>query len=177
MEALNLKVGDIFLATKPGRYWQFAKDVIVDPVSPEPIYTKAPVGYRMIITAVNDNGFSYRSQIRRAPHDDWEDLAEKTVAGFTLLQQEIAAGWLALEITRDFGLSRAPCNYCMYQGFLAHAKNIGEEVTLLANRTYELGGFDVYIHLAEVRLTELSEVERKQYWVAWFMGLSDHCVC
>jgi hypothetical protein len=65
-----------------------------------------------------------------------------------------------------------PCNYCTLKSIKRRAEEGGMTVTLLNG--------DVYVHPATVAIKELSsgeDGEREQYWRAWFMKLTDHCVC
>jgi hypothetical protein len=69
-----------------------------------------------------------------------------------------------------------PCNYCSLNSIRRRAKESGLKVTLRHNR----GGLDVYTHPPEIEIKEkVSDRtdEPNEYWRAWFMVLTDHCVC
>jgi len=67
-----------------------------------------------------------------------------------------------------------PCNYCNLQNYEWRAKKNNEKLTLLSGWR---GGKDVYIHPKEIDIEKLSEDNRKEYFVAWLMEISKHCVC
>jgi len=72
-----------------------------------------------------------------------------------------------------------PCNYCSLQGIKARAKMNGCKV-YLRNSTGSLGGIDVFVvplgKKLDTRVDERGESIGGQ-WKAWFMELTDHCVC
>ena len=71
------------------------------------------------------------------------------------------------------------CNYCRLQETRARAKAKRMEVTLLDDLGV-MGGLNVYVHPATVKIRELSggeDGERKQFSVGWFMELTDYCCC
>jgi hypothetical protein len=70
-----------------------------------------------------------------------------------------------------------PCNYCSLNRIKRRANEKGLQVTLLSSR----GGFDVYVHPADVTVNRETvgdeEGKPSSYWGAWLMALTDHCVC
>ena len=70
-----------------------------------------------------------------------------------------------------------PCNYCDLKRYKAEAKKQHKVITVREDLTSLLSGFDVYRHPKKVKIVALPPEERKQYHIAWFMALTDHCVC
>lgn len=69
-----------------------------------------------------------------------------------------------------------PCNYCTLASIRQRAKARDMVVTLLPER----GGFDVFMHPPEIHPSMTFGVAvdaPPEYWRAWFMALTDHCVC
>jgi len=58
-----------------------------------------------------------------------------------------------------------PCNYCSLQRYKERAKERGNKIVLEANKKH--GGVDVF---------EMSP-SGDRHFLAWFMGLGDHCEC
>jgi len=72
-----------------------------------------------------------------------------------------------------------PCNYCSFKRIKRRAKQDNNTVTL---RYGFMGGKDCFVHPPDVVITpEIAKDENhplhKQYFVAWFMELPDHCCC
>lgn len=63
------------------------------------------------------------------------------------------------------------CNYCSLQEIQRRAKREGKFVTRRADTKYALGGFNVYVYPRGV------PIDHDKHFVAWFMELTDHCVC
>ena len=61
------------------------------------------------------------------------------------------------------------CNYCTLQNIRARARKNGLQVTI--------EGSNCYVHPRWVKLDRLNKDEKEPYFVAWFMELTDHCVC
>lgn len=71
-----------------------------------------------------------------------------------------------------------PCNYCSMAGIRERARHKKLKVSVqVATQCGELGGVDVFVHPAWVKLPKLNDKEREVYFVAWFMALPDHCCC
>lgn len=66
-----------------------------------------------------------------------------------------------------------PCNFCTLQALRKRARAKGKRLTLFPGTT--AGGVDVLIHPGVTR-AELKR-NRDLYFAAWFMELTDHCVC
>jgi hypothetical protein len=67
-----------------------------------------------------------------------------------------------------------PCNYCSLRNIRRRAERKGLNVTL----RHEGSGTTVYIHPSDVTEFPLREDgEPDEYFAAWFMALTDHCVC
>lgn len=67
-----------------------------------------------------------------------------------------------------------PCNYCTLRNFEKLAKMTDQVVTLAPGEKKTAGlpdGIDVLMHKAD------EAPDREKHWVAWFMKLTDHCVC
>jgi len=62
------------------------------------------------------------------------------------------------------------CNFCTLQHLKIVANNANAEIVLAPNSQPGLGpdGIDVFIKYPS---------DAKPTWVAWFMKLTDHCVC
>ncbi len=63
-----------------------------------------------------------------------------------------------------------PCNYCNLRSIKRRAEANNQQVTLL-------NGQDVYVHPKAVDIKSLPHDQREQYWRAWLMAITDHCVC
>jgi hypothetical protein len=61
-----------------------------------------------------------------------------------------------------------PCNYCSLERIKARAKKEGRVIVTVI-------GQNVYVHPPEIKRKDLGP--DGPYWVAWFMSLTDHCVC
>lgn len=68
------------------------------------------------------------------------------------------------------------CNYCSNKELIETAKKQHMELTYIKNRGV-LKGIDVYIHPSYVNVRALSTVDRKQYFVEWYMELGKSCEC
>ncbi len=73
------------------------------------------------------------------------------------------------------------CNYCTLRDIKRQAAHEKKHVHLKHDTGRELDGIDVYVtpvsvDLPEGHITRVSEFHQ-EYWVSWFMGLTDHCVC
>lgn len=67
-----------------------------------------------------------------------------------------------------------PCNHCSLNGIKWRAKQKGLKVTVRS----EDGGTMVYVHPPEVtEFPRRPDGEPSKYFVAWLMGVTDHCVC
>ena len=71
-----------------------------------------------------------------------------------------------------------PCNYCNLRSIERRAKADGQQrVTLIGG----IGGFiDIYVHPDSVSAQALAVgkvSERKLYWQAAMVAITDHCVC
>jgi len=71
---------------------------------------------------------------------------------------------------------KTKCNYCDYMQILADAKRCGQRVTLL-DEDFGMGGQAAYMHPKKTRIESLSPGQRKKFFRAWFMKLTDYCVC
>ena len=68
-----------------------------------------------------------------------------------------------------------PCNHCTLCDIKRRAREDGKLVVLKAHpEEGSPSGQDVFVSPGE---TKYSERFRKEYWTAWFMELTDHCVC
>ena len=61
------------------------------------------------------------------------------------------------------------CNYCTLQSIRRRAERENQQVTILAQ--------NCYVHSKDVNISELNEESREQYFVAWFMELTEGCAC
>ena len=82
----------------------------------------------------------------------------------------------------------ARCNFCTLEAIRAHARNVGEVVTVRpVTRSYASGnltittGHTVYLHPPQVTIPEDQPFELNQeappYFAAWLAALPDHCLC
>ena len=70
-----------------------------------------------------------------------------------------------------------PCNYCTLKRLKLSAKETGNRVVVKQSKKkviVGMPGFDVYVLPNRSNLTESN---KKQYWICWFGDLTDHCVC
>ena len=65
------------------------------------------------------------------------------------------------------------CNFCSLRTIERKAKAAKKQVSTIYNK--EHGGMDVFVHPKKVKISQ--ENKPKEYFVAWFMELSTHCVC
>lgn len=61
------------------------------------------------------------------------------------------------------------CNYCKLESIRRDAKKKNMKVVCMPSR-YELGGEEVYV-------VKKGDKPNKKNWIAWIMGITDHCVC
>lgn len=67
------------------------------------------------------------------------------------------------------------CNYCSLRELCEKAQVVGFMVSL---RMGWRDGFDVYVHPKDIVILVYERLgEHEPYWKAWFMELSDYCVC
>jgi hypothetical protein len=76
------------------------------------------------------------------------------------------------------------CNYCSLQGIKRRAREDALRVVLLPARRvdkYFLGGWDVFRFPRSMwtakQFKALKPGAQRNWWVCWFMELTDHCVC
>jgi len=62
-----------------------------------------------------------------------------------------------------------PCNYCSLNKIKKNAKDQGLIVTNIGRHYYK--------HPPKVDINLLDEKERRKYFSAWFMELTNHCCC
>ena len=71
------------------------------------------------------------------------------------------------------------CNYCSMKDIKREAKGKGHRV-VTREGTGQLGGINVYILPPGVEMAKVIKDDdefSKKYFVAWFMKLSESCVC
>jgi len=64
------------------------------------------------------------------------------------------------------------CNYCKLRDIKANAKKTNSKVKIKSDIKY--GGKKVFIYNES---EQLDESEDSEHFEAWFMALTDHCVC
>lgn len=71
------------------------------------------------------------------------------------------------------------CNYCTLKKIREEAKAKKWRVNSLpyTGKVGIQGGTNIYVYPGDINLEKLNKDERKEYFVAWFMEISDHCVC
>lgn len=68
------------------------------------------------------------------------------------------------------------CNYCSFSAIRRRHRGSGKEITRLPD-SGKRGGQNVYVHPKDVVIAELTKKEREPYFAAWFLELTNHCVC
>jgi len=68
------------------------------------------------------------------------------------------------------------CNFCRLQGYRRQAKENNKKVSVRTGTPYKNlpAGIAIYIHPKELKNEDRFQ---KQFHVAWFMELTDRCVC
>jgi hypothetical protein len=76
------------------------------------------------------------------------------------------------------------CNYCSLAGIRRRAREDKQRVVLLPTpptRKFYMGGWEVYRFPKSMwtvaQFKKLSPDAQRNWWVCWFMEISDHCVC
>jgi hypothetical protein len=72
------------------------------------------------------------------------------------------------------------CNYCSLRRIRRDAKREKKRVTILSDARWGMGGVNVYVHPRDVNVSRLRGGEdgpRREYFVSWFMQLTQHCCC
>lgn len=62
-----------------------------------------------------------------------------------------------------------PCNYCNFHRIVDTKDKLSQAI--LEPGRGPAGGQDLYVRPVDEKL------DREKHWVAWFMELTDHCVC
>ena len=66
-----------------------------------------------------------------------------------------------------------PCNCCSLEDIKVMAKKDNLKVTTLPYAD----GIECYAHPEKVDMEELTHIQLQNYFKAWFMELTDHCIC
>ena len=69
------------------------------------------------------------------------------------------------------------CNFCTYERLKKKLPKDHKITKIRSGFNGGLGGVDIYIHPKNVKLKELSDIDKKQYWKIWFMELPNRCAC
>ncbi len=72
------------------------------------------------------------------------------------------------------------CNHCSLRSLRREAKKAGERVTVRSSdRSLGMGGVDVYVHPAAVKLPtgRIPDNVHDAYFRAWFMEVTESCAC
>lgn len=67
------------------------------------------------------------------------------------------------------------CNYCIYEGIRERVKR-GQGKEKIVKVINDDGGVDVFVVPGDLKKEDVLK-NREEYFVAWFMGLSDKCCC
>lgn len=68
------------------------------------------------------------------------------------------------------------CNCCNLARMRREAIRKKKRVTVVPS-TFTMGGFEVYMHPRSVQIKQCTEEEKKRFWVAWMMEITEKCAC